>query len=116
MAEHHKALELAIANGINLVDTSANYTDGGSEKLIGNVLKNAFGKCEILPDELVIVSKGGYIQGGNLKTAYEKEESGKPYPETVKCSPDLWHSIHPDFLYGQMTGSLQGLQLKKIDV
>ncbi len=31
VAEHNKALELALANGINLIDTSANYADGGSE-------------------------------------------------------------------------------------
>ncbi len=78
VAEHHKALELAIANGINLIDTSANYTDSGIEKLIGNVLKNAIGKGEILPDDLVIISKGGYLQGKNLKSAKEKEEAGNP--------------------------------------
>ncbi len=61
-----------------MIDTSANYTDGRSEKLIGNVLQNAFGKSEILPDDLVIISKGGYIQGKNLKSAKEKEEAGNP--------------------------------------
>ena len=69
VAEHNKALELALTNGINLIDTSANYTDGGSEKLICNVLLNSFQKGEPLPDDLIIVSKGGYIQGKNLKSA-----------------------------------------------
>lgn len=78
IAEHHKALEFVLAREINLIDTSANYTDGGSEKLIGNVLQNAFQKGDFLPDEIIIVSKGGYIQGNNLKSAKEKEEAGNP--------------------------------------
>ena len=32
-----KALELAILNGVNLIDTSSNYGDGSSESLIGDV-------------------------------------------------------------------------------
>jgi len=54
---HHKAMELALANGINLIDTSANYTDGGSEKLIGNVLHNPFLKGELIPNDLIIFAK-----------------------------------------------------------
>jgi len=69
VAEHNKALELALANGIILIYTSANYTDGGREKLICNVLLNSFPKGEPLPDDFIIVSKGGYIQGKNLKSA-----------------------------------------------
>ena len=30
VAHHQKALGLAIGSGINLIDTSANYADGGS--------------------------------------------------------------------------------------
>ena len=36
---HHKALEHALLSGINIIDTSSNYADGGSEELIGAVLK-----------------------------------------------------------------------------
>jgi hypothetical protein len=38
---HRSALEQALARGVDLVDTSANYTDGGSERLIGQVVGEA---------------------------------------------------------------------------
>src|SRR5690606_22819253 len=57
---HKSALELALKNGINLIDTSANYTDGGSESLVGTVLNNLFSSGEMHRDELILVTKGGY--------------------------------------------------------
>lgn len=60
-AENELALTNAIKLGFNLVDTASNYTNAESEKLIGKVLKNN-------PNaEMFIVSKAGYISGGNLK-------------------------------------------------
>ena len=35
VAHHEKALRRALREGINLIDTSTNYADGGSESLIG---------------------------------------------------------------------------------
>ncbi len=37
--ENAQALRYALLNGFNLIDTSSNYTDGGSEMLIGNLLQ-----------------------------------------------------------------------------
>lgn len=114
--EHHFALEYAINNGINLIDTSSNYSIGGSEKLIGNVLQKLISEKRITLDEIIIVTKAGYIQGDNLNLAKERELSGKTFPDVVKCSPDLWHCIHPDFLKEQLSNSLSRLRLNKVDV
>lgn len=114
--EHHYALEYALNNGINLIDTSSNYSIGGSEKLIGNVLKKLISEKRIIIDEIIIVTKAGYIQGDNLTRAKEKELSGNNFSDVVKCSPDLWHCIHPDFLKEQLENSLSRLQLNKVDV
>ena len=46
----------------------------------------------------------------------EREQSGKPFNDVVKCSQDLWHCISPDFLENQISLSLQRLNLEKIDV
>src|SRR4030095_13017391 len=54
--EHFRALEYAVSNGINLIDTSANYSDGGSEILIGNVLTDLINSGRIKREEIVIVS------------------------------------------------------------
>ena len=114
--EHHFALEYALSNGINLIDTSSNYSIGGSEKLVGNVLQKLTSEERITLDEIILVTKAGYIQGENLTTATERESSGNPFPDVVKCNPDLWHCIHPDFLKDQLSNSLTKLQLKKVDI
>jgi aryl-alcohol dehydrogenase-like predicted oxidoreductase len=114
--EHHFALEYALSNGINLIDTSSNYSIGGSEKLVGNVLQKLTSEERITLDEIILVTKAGYIQGDNLTSATERESFGNPFPNVVKCSPDLWHCIHPDFLKHQLDNSLTNLQLKKVDI
>ena len=113
---HEKSLRKAILAGINIIDTSANYADGGSEKLVGKVLNELILEGNISRDEIVIVSKGGYIQGSNFDLASEREINGQSFPEVTKCAPDLWHCIHPDFLEDQITRSLERLNLERIDV
>jgi aryl-alcohol dehydrogenase-like predicted oxidoreductase len=114
--EHHASLEYALLHGINLIDTSSNYSIGGSEKLIGNVLQKLISEERIILDEIVVVTKGGYLQGENLSSAKEKESTGEPFPEIVKCAPELWHCIHPELLKEQLEQSLERLQLNKVDV
>lgn len=114
--QHQKALEKALLSGINLIDTSSNYSDGGSEIIVGKVLNKLFSDNQIRRDEVIVVSKGGYLQGSNLKLGIEKEQSGKVFKDVVKCSPDLWHCISSEFLENQITLSLQRLNLEKIDV
>ena len=67
--EHHFAFEYALSNGINLIDTSSNYSIGGSEQLIGNVLQKLTSEERITSDEIILVTKAGYIQGDNLTSA-----------------------------------------------
>lgn len=114
--EHFESLEYAISQGINLIDTSANYSDGGSETLIGNVLVDLVNKGKLLREEIVIVSKGGYIQGKNLETAHKMKEEGKGYKDVTEYAENIWHCIHPDFLKDQITLSLERLKLETIDV
>lgn len=135
--EHFEAMEYAITQGINLIDTSSNYSDGGSEVLIGKVLQKlteeenvpkqefrnegATGKQEfrnkrVKREEIVIVTKGGYIQGKNYEAAQKKKEQGSPYKEVVEYSRGLWHSIHPEFLKDQISLSLERMEIETIDV
>jgi aryl-alcohol dehydrogenase-like predicted oxidoreductase len=114
--QHQKALEKAILSGINVIDTSSNYSNGGSEILVGKVLNKLISENKISRENIVVVSKGGYLQGSNLELGMEREQSGNPFTDVVKCSPDLWHCISPDFLENQITLSLKRLNLEKIDV
>ncbi|MBE2219085.1 MAG: aldo/keto reductase [Ignavibacteria bacterium] len=114
--EHFEALEYAISQGINLIDTSANYSDGGSEILIGNVLEEMISAGSLKREEIVIVSKGGYIQGKNLEAAKKMKEDGVGYTAVTEYAENIWHCIHPDFLKDQITLSLERLKLETIDI
>src|SRR5690242_2642848 len=59
--EHRHALKKALRAGINLIDTSANYSDGGSEKLVGAVLEEMIMAGELVRESVVVVSKVGYL-------------------------------------------------------
>lgn len=114
--EHFDSLEYAVSNGINLIDTSSNYSDGGSEILIGNVLGDLINRDKINREEIVIVSKGGYMQGKNLETAKKMEDDGVGYKQVIKYTDKLWHCMHPVFLKDQITFSLERMKLETIDV
>ncbi len=113
---HAEALRHALHSGINLIDTSANYADGGSEDLIGLVLQEFFMKDELRREEVVVVSKGGYIQGANYRRAIDQVEAGGGFPDVVEYAEGLWHCIAPEFLDDQITRSLERLRLESIDV
>ena len=51
--EHLEALRSAVSSGVNLIDTSANYCDGASERVIGRLLTER----QQTRDELVLVTK-----------------------------------------------------------
>ena len=108
--EHAAALEKALLGGINLIDTSTNYTDGLSETCIGNVLSRH------RREEVIVVSKVGYVQGQALTMARAREQRGAAFPEMVKYTDGCWHCIHPEFLADQLERSLARLRVEKVDV
>ena len=110
---HAEALAQALQNGINLIDTSTNYADGGSEQLVGAVLQQMMDGGNLSRDQVVVVSKVGYLQGENLSRA--KREAGTPFPDLVEYGPELQHCIHPDFIADQLTRSLDRLGLATLD-
>ena len=121
--EHRNALTKAIRLGVNVIDSSANYADGNAEILIGEVLESLIGAGEITREEIVVVSKGGYIQGQNYERVSKEVGHSKGdlsigsfESEIVRYSDGLWHSIHPQFLEDQITRSLERLKLETIDV
>ena len=104
--EHRDALKKALREGVNLIDTSTNYMDGDSERLVGSVLGELIKSGELTREEVIVVSKIGYVQGDNLKQAEARERAGRPYPDMVKYGEGIWHCIHPEYLADQLTLSL----------
>jgi aryl-alcohol dehydrogenase-like predicted oxidoreductase len=113
---HHRALAKALLEGINVIDTSANYADGGSEALVGKVLAELIDSGRLGREELVVVTKGGYLQGENYEISQERKRHGKPFPDLVLYGEGMEHCIHPEFLEDQIGRSLARLQLETIDV
>ena len=113
--EHRKAVDAALEAGCNLLDTSTNYTDGESESCLGAALEEGAAGRRLEREAIVVVSKIGYVQGGNLSLARERETAGNPFPGMVKVSPGCWHCVHPDFLEDQLGRSLQRLRLDTLD-
>jgi aryl-alcohol dehydrogenase-like predicted oxidoreductase len=113
---HRTALERALAGGVNLIDTSTNYTDGASERLVGRVLDEAVRQGRLRREEIIVVSKIGYVQGANLTLAREREAAGRPFPEMVQYQAGCWHCVHPEFLQDQLRRSLERLRLETLDV
>ena len=113
--DHRAALMKAIREGCNLIDTSTNYADGDSERLVGSVIQELLGQNELTRDNVIVVSKIGYVQGKNLQHAKSREQAGRAYPEMVKYGEDIWHCLHPEFLEDQLTGSLDRLGLATLD-
>ncbi|MSR89060.1 MAG: aldo/keto reductase [Candidatus Margulisbacteria bacterium] len=96
ITHHRDALRHALLSGINLIDTSANYTFGGSEQLIGDTLKEHIDTGTLNRDAIVVVTKGGYMQD----------------PKTEESI----HSLDPEDLENELEASLERLGLKTIDI
>lgn len=116
VAEHHAALEKALLAGVNLIDTSSNYADGNSERLVGAVLGKLMGQGANSREQVVVVSKAGYLQGQNFELSQRRKQEGRPFPELVEYGQGLEHCLHPEFLADQLSRSLERLGLRRLDV
>lgn len=114
--DHREALREAIRSGINLIDTSFNYTDGSSERVIGQTLLDLINEGTVRRDEIVLVTKAGFIQGAVHTEAKKLRERGELWNDVIELPNDVWHSISPDFLTYSITQSLQRLKVDTIDV
>ena len=114
--EHREALEHALSQGINIIDTSTNYGGGSSEQLVGDVLNAQVNAGNLSRNQVIVVSKIGYVQGANLELAQTRQAAGKPFADMVHYTDNCWHCIHPDFLEDQLQRSLNRLQLQTLDI
>lgn len=110
---HHGALIHSLLTTTNVIDTSTNYGDGSSEALVGDVLHELIHSGRMKRDEVIVVTKIGYIQGKNIHFVNENKDQ---YEEILKFSDDLMHSLDPRFLLDQLELSRKRLGLSVIDV
>jgi aryl-alcohol dehydrogenase-like predicted oxidoreductase len=112
---HEAALRHALSCGVSIIDTSTNYTNGGSERLIGRVLADTTFVAS-LPSPPVIITKIGYAQGHVLEMIAAQKAMGQGYADVVEVADGLQHCIHPDFLDDMLAMSLGRLQRGSVDV
>jgi aryl-alcohol dehydrogenase-like predicted oxidoreductase len=109
---HLDALSEAVRGGIELIDTSTNYYDGGAERAIAKVLSK-FDASFV--DTLKIVSKFGYIQGSLLEEYKNSKELQNIAQDVVAFAPDCYHCISKEFVHHQLSRSLERLQMESIE-
>lgn len=107
---HSDAIKTALLSGVNLIDTASNYTNGQSETSIGGVLANLFDTGTLKREELVIVTKGGFVRGPLLESIKQT-----PPPDMLFPQPHLGHGLHPALLEQQLTTSRKRLGVETVD-
>jgi aryl-alcohol dehydrogenase-like predicted oxidoreductase len=105
--EHIQAIRTAVEEGVDLIDTSTNYMDGGAERAIALAFQPLPHK---MIENIEIVSKYGYIQGSTLKRVHE----GEHFPEMVTYADHIYHCISPEFMQDQLTRSLERLNMDSL--
>jgi len=112
---HQTAFEQALRSGVNLIDTSTNYMDGESERMIGDRLHDAFDSRVIQRDEVILVSKAGYIQG-SLHEQCLADPAGPKYEDIRQFHHGLAYCLDPEFINDQIEQSLDRLLVDSLDV
>ncbi|HEV8247207.1 MAG TPA: aldo/keto reductase, partial [Polyangiaceae bacterium] len=82
----------------------------------GSTLRALVQQGKLARDEIVVISKVGYVQGDDLERAKERANAGMPFPQMRILDDDSWHCIHPEWLEDQLSRSLARLELETLDV
>ncbi|RUP48235.1 NADP-dependent oxidoreductase domain-containing protein [Jimgerdemannia flammicorona] len=107
-AEHKLALLEAVKSGVNVIDTSAHFENGASEELIGEALKDLFVNNFIKREQLVLISKAGYLQRSDTKDFVASDY--------VQINDKHFHSLSPAVLDAHITRSLRRMGIDQLDV
>jgi aryl-alcohol dehydrogenase-like predicted oxidoreductase len=101
MKSYYRLLRHALRAGINVFDTALTYGGGSSERAIGAAIADACNCGEAARDEIVVVTKAGYVPHG---------------PANGTSFPGGTHSIAPKFLRWAVESSRSNLSLATLDV
>lgn len=121
-ARYERAVGIAIASGVNVLDTAINYRCQRSERTVGRAVAAAIASGVASRDELVVCTKGGYIPlDGSVPTREEYQamvqrdylEAGLMQRDEVVAGG---HSIAPSFLADQIARSRANLGGLAIDI
>jgi len=113
--QYRAAIETALENGINHIDTAVNYRCQRSERVVGDVLQTT----NVDRESIVVATKGGFLPFDGQRpddpgTYMRKQfiEPGVVDPETLVRGS---HSLDPTFIDTMVDQSLSNLRIETID-
>jgi aryl-alcohol dehydrogenase-like predicted oxidoreductase len=122
-AAYADTMRLAIASGINVIDSAINYRCQRSERAIARALHGTFLAGDATRDEVVVCTKGGYVPLDGYPPATAEGYQGylrrEFYARNVMTSKDVvsgGHCLAPTFLHECLTRSRANLGLDAVDV
>jgi aryl-alcohol dehydrogenase-like predicted oxidoreductase len=120
---YRSAVPQVLQGGVNLFDTALSERMQMSERNLGTALERAFREGDARRDEVVVVTKGGFLTvDPDLveRRADVRRYLVETYIETGLVAPARIaggvHSLDPDFLLDQIDRSRRNLGLATIDV
>jgi len=115
-----EAVRLALASGINLLDTAINYRHQRSERNIGAALREMISAGELQRDEVIVCTKAGYLSFDNEVPPNPGAYFRAEFVDKGILNPaDLaggMHCMSPSYLSDQLERSRRNLGLETIDV
>lgn len=117
------AVNHALGQGINLVDSAINYRCQRSERAVGAALRSAVEGGTISRDEIVVCTKGGYVpldgRAPTDRAEYDEYLTREYFERGVMTPADVvagGHCLAPAFLANQLARSRQNLGVEAVDV
>jgi aryl-alcohol dehydrogenase-like predicted oxidoreductase len=117
---YRKAVERALALGVNVLDSAVNYRHQRSERAVGAALGAVIGRGAAARDEIVVATKGGFIPFDGTMPRDPATWFKRTYLETGVVGPgDVVagaHCMTPRYLADQLERSRANLGLETLDV
>ena len=120
---YEDAVRVAVALGVNVVDTAINYRCQRSERAVGRTLASLIRGGIARRDEIIVCTKGGYIPLDGTPPASREEYTAlierEYFSRGVMRAEDVvagGHCIAPGYLTDQIARSRANLGLDTIDV
>lgn len=119
---YRSAVPQLLQGGVNLFDTALSDRMQTSERALGTALRRAFREADAARNEVVVVTKGGYLTVDPLVA--DSQASARRYLMETYVEPGLIdvdgiangvHSLDPPFLRDQIARSRRNLGLATID-
>jgi len=119
-ALYKQAIEQALAGGINVVDTAANYRHQRSERTIAQALAQSIAEGRVQRDEVIVATKGGFLTFDENEpddpSAYFQETLIDPGVVRLEEVAAGCHVISPKYLEHQIAASRRNLGVQTLDI